>query len=366
MKALTMSRDTLLRPLQAVAGVVERRNTLPILDCVGVHLEGGRLSLVATDLQLQISQGVFLEDVSSQFAVTVPARKLLEIVRALPEGELSLAVQGERLALRSASGRVSLQTQAFDALPRVTPVLAQTSLVLAQGAFRALLAQVYFAMGQQDVRYFMNGVQLLIEGDELCVVALDGCRLARATLATGVQLARHDCILPRKTVLELMRLLESGDAPLSIELARDQARFVFGDTELLSKLIDARFPDTQRAIPNAPTQRLTIARAPWLKAMQRAVLLAPEKFRSVRLLIEAGQMTMQAQNAAHDEAEEYLAVAYQGSPLEISFNAVYLLDVLSHLDSESVELGLDAGSLSALLTIPGNSRYQYVAMALRN
>lgn len=367
MKAIKIPRDTLLRPLQAVSGILERRTTLPILGHVLLNFGAQRLVVVATDLQLQMTQGAVLAGDSGAWAVTVPGRKLLEILRALPDGEIELSRVGERLVLSSADSRFSLQTLALESFPRLAPAAAfDARLVLSQGVFRRLLASVHFAMAQQDFRYFMNGLQLLVEDAELSVVALDGHRLASATLATGLALSRHELILPRKTVLELLRLLDDSDLPLEIALARDQARFVFGEVELLSKLIDARFPDARRAIPKPQGHQLTIAREPWLKALQRAAILSPEKFRNVRFLIEPGQMKMVSNNAEHDEAEERLAVGYQGAALEISFNAAYLLDALTYLEADSINLGLDPVNLSALLTIPGNDRYQYVAMALRH
>jgi DNA polymerase III subunit beta len=371
MKPIKLHSDTLLRPLQAVSGVVERRNTLPILNHVLLKLSGHEISVMATDLQLQITQSGRLnagaDKIADELALTVPARKLLEILRAIPAGEIELSRTAGQLTLRCGKSRFSLQTlgaDGFPLLPAGAP--SEMHLSLPQKDFRQMLRRVHFAMAQQDIRHFMNGLQLRVEDSQLSVVALDGHRLAWASLATEDAGAPLEVIVPRKTVLELLRLLDDSEEALQIDMARDQIHFSFGAIELRSKLIDGRFPDAQRAIPRHHPHCLTVAREPWLKALQRAAILSAEKFRSVRFLLEAGQMTLISNNAERDEAEEGLDIEYDGAALEISFNATYLLDVLTQLDSHSVDLSLDPASLSALITMPGNDRYKYVAMALRN
>ena len=368
MPSIKLHSDILLRPLQAASGIVERRNTLPILGHVLLTVTQQGLSVVATDLQLQITQHVHLDTTAlGEMAVTVPARKLLDILRALPPGELELSHTGERLILRRGGSRFSLQTLAVETFHAMAQAAAfETRLSLPQKAFRQMLSRVHFAMAQQDIRYYMNGMQLLVEDTQLSVVALDGCRLAWASLATEEGSPRHEAIVPRKTVLELLRLLTDSDDPLQIEIAGEQIRFSFGAIALVSKLIDARFPDVQRAIPRNYAHALTVAREPWLKALQRVAILSSEKFRSVRFLVEPGRMTLRSNNGERDEAEEELAIEYDGAGLEIGFNLNYLLDVLAQLETDSINLQLDQANLSALLMLPGQDNYKYVAMALRN
>jgi DNA polymerase-3 subunit beta len=390
MKSFKLHSDTLLRPLQAVSGIVERRHTLPILSHVLLKLSRHSISVMATDLQMQITQsgrwdtevdksaaesaenGEVVDDAehagnADLMAVTLPARKLLDILRAIPAGDIKLSRSATQLTLRCGKSRFSLQTLSVDEFPSLAPAApGETRLSLPQKDFRQMLQRVHFAMAQQDIRHFMNGLQLRIEASQLSAVALDGHRLAWASLKIEETGVPQEAIVPRKTVLELLRLLADSEEPLQIELGREQIRFAFGAIELRSKLIDGRFPDAQRAIPRHHPHCLTIAREPWLKALQRAAILSAEKFKSVRFLFEPGQMTLISNNAERDEAEEGLDIVYDGAALEISFNATYLLDVLGHLDSHMVDLRLDPAGLSALITMPDNPRYKYVAMALRN
>ncbi|MCK6404775.1 MAG: DNA polymerase III subunit beta [Rhodocyclaceae bacterium] len=360
-------RDTLLAPLQSVSGIVEKRHTLPILSNVLLEKKGDQLTLLATDIEIQITtstQGALGE---GDGAVTVGARKLQDILRSLPESaEVSLALDDKRLQVRAGKSRFSLQTLPADDFPRMAIAEGSAQKInVTQKQFRQLLAQTQFAMAAQDVRYYLNGLLLLLEGDQLRAVATDGHRLAFAAMTIEGNLPRQELILPRKTVLELNRLLDDSDEPLLIEATANQIRFQFGQINLVSKLIDGKFPDYERVIPASLRNALVINRALLLSSMQRAAILTNEKFRGVRLVLSPGSLKIMAANAEQEEAQEELEIDYSGDAIDIGFNVSYLLDVLNNSAVESVQWGFNDANSSALVTIPGNEHFKYVVMPMR-
>ncbi len=368
-------RDTLLAPLLSVSGIVEKRHTLPILSNVLLEKRGEKLTLLATDIEIQITTSTVGAMGDGDGAVTVGARKLQDILRSLPEGaEVSLTLEEKRLQIRAGKSRFNLQTLPADDFPRMALTEGETTrFSVTQKEFRQLLAQTQFSMAAQDVRYYLNGLLLIVDGKELRAVATDGHRLAYASMTledAPEQLrkegaARMELILPRKTVLELNRLLIDSDQPLSIEMAPNQIRFQFGQTNLVSKLIDGKFPDYERVIPATLKNIVTLNRAVLLQSMIRAAILTNEKFRGVRLVLSEGSLKIMAANAEQEEALEEIEVDYSGDPLDVGFNVGYLLDVLNNTAVESVEWGFNDANSSALLTIPGNERFKYVVMPMR-
>jgi DNA polymerase-3 subunit beta len=236
-----------------------------------------------------------------------------------------------------------------------------------QKQFRQLLVQTQFSMAAQDVRYYLNGLLLLVEGNELRAVATDGHRLAYASIQLEGEVAptRQELILPRKTVLELNRLLVDNDEPLNIELSPNQIRFQFGHIKLVSKLIDGKFPDYERVIPATLKNIVSLKRAELLQSMVRAAILTNEKFRGVRLVLTNNSLKIMAANAEQEEAQEEIEVVYSGDAIDVGFNVSYLLDVLNNTSVETVEWGFNDANSSALLTIPGNDRFKYVVMPMR-
>lgn len=368
-------RDMLLAPLQAVSGIVERRHTLPILSNVLLEKKGETLTLLATDIEIQITSSSGGADGEGDGAVTVGARKLQEILRSLPEGsEVSLVLEDRRLLVKAGRSRFSLQTLPADDFPCLALADGEPRrLKVAQKEFRRLLAQTQFAMALQDVRYYLNGLLLLVDASDLRAVATDGHRLAYASMplddapeglrAEGA--GRQELILPRKTVIELNRLLADSEEALSIEMLPSQIRFQFGNISLISKLIDGRFPDYERVIPASLRNVVSVSRTVLLQAMVRAAILTNEKFRGVRLMLADGSLKIIAANAEQEEAQEEIEVDYDGEALDVGFNVAYLLDVLNNRSEESIEWGFNDASSSALLTIPGNDRFRYVVMPMR-
>ncbi len=359
----------LLAPLQSVSGIVEKRHTLPILSNVLLEKKADLLTLLATDIEIQITTTTSGATGDGDGAVTVGARKLQDILRSLPDSaDVSLSLDDKRLQVRAGKSRFTLQTLPAEDFPRMALTDGDLKkFSVTQKQFRQLLAQTQFSMASQDVRYYLNGLLLLIDGNELRAVATDGHRLAYASmpLEGEAESSRQELILPRKTVLELSRLLADSDDPLLIELSSNQIRFKFGHINLVSKLIDGKFPDYERVIPATLKNVVALNRAALLQSMVRAAILTNEKFRGVRLVLSAGSMKIMAANAEQEEAQEEIEVDYSGDAIDVGFNVGYLLDVLNNTSVETVEWGFNDANSSALLSIPGNERFKYVVMPMR-
>ena len=362
-------RDSLLAPLQSVSGIVEKRHTLPILSNVLLEKKGDALTFLATDIEIQITTSTAVAGGDGDSAVTVGAKKLQDILRSLPDSsEISLNLEDKRLLVKAGKSRFSLQTLPAEDFPRMAISDADPkTITVTQKQFRHLLGQTQFSMAAQDVRYYLNGLLLLVEGSELRAVATDGHRLAFASMSLGenVSLQRQELILPRKTVLELNRLLSDSEEPVAIEMTSNQIRFQFGNISLVSKLIDGKFPDYERVVPSTLKNKVVLNRSVLLQSMVRAAILTNEKFRGVRMVLAAGSLKIMAANAEHEEAQEEIEVDYSGDSIDVGFNVGYLLDVLNNTSSELIEWGFNDAGSSALLTIPGNDRFKYVVMPMR-
>lgn len=361
------NRETLLRPLQLVTGVVERRQTLPVLANLLVVARDGVISLTGTDLEVElvaVEDGV---DVQQDGEVTIPARKLADIWRSLPDdAQVSVEVAGDRATVRSGRSRFTLATLPAQDFPKVESGQDDTEFKLEQSAFRELLDQVSFSMAQQDVRYFLNGMLLEVTPQHLRTVATDGHRMAMSTLdGKGVGTERIQAIVPRKGVLELSRLLDDGDDEVLVQLGSNHLRVTRGPYTLTTKLVDGKFPDYEKVVPRDLGRTITGDRDSLRHAFQRASILSNEKYRGVRMIIDGEQMTIQANNPEQEEAEEQVSVDYDGDRLEIGFNVSYLQDVLGVLDTEQIQLSVSDANSSALIEGVGKDDAVYVVMPMR-
>ena len=363
-------RDELLGPLSSVSGIIERRHTLPILSNVLIERSAGALSFLATDIEIQITARSAVESSGESRAITVGARKLVDILRALPDDvEVTLQLQDKRLLVKAGKSRFVLQTLPAEDFPRLSRPSGEVArFALPQKALRRLLGLVQYAMAQQDIRYYLNGLLLETEGDTLKAVATDGHRLAYASLALeGLEapMPKRESILPRKAVLELSRQLDSDDAEATVEFGTNQVRFRFGDIELVSKVIDGRFPDYNRVIPTHYQDYFEVDRGTLASALQRAAILSNEKFRGVRWVLTNGSLRIVCNNTEQEEAEEELEIAYGGAALDIGFNVTYLLDALSNIDAEGVRCSLGDANSSVLITHADDPSFRYVVMPMR-
>lgn len=377
MQLIKANRDAILKPLQVVSGIVERRHTLPILANILIRKQGDEVSFLGTDIEIQIRTAAQLANGGEDAATTVSARKLLDILRALPDGEVAMDLAAKRLTVKSGKSRFALQTLGADEFPTVA-VAEQwaASLTIPQKRLRHLFHMVHFSMAQQDIRYYLNGLLWVVEGTMVRVVATDGHRLAYSAcdLAEGAAAdappapavsSRIEVIVPRKTVLELQRLLDDSDEPVTIDVAANQIRFRFGSVELVSKLIEGKFPDYQRVIPTGYQREVQLDRPLLAGSLARAAILTSDKFKGVRFTLAPGALKIQVTNAEQEEAVEELDVDYGGEQLEIGFNVAYLLDALNNLKSEQVTLQFGDANSSALMTVPGDESFKYVVMPMR-
>ena len=366
MQLKQIPKDALLKPLQAVSGIVERRQTLPILANVLLEQKDGRLFVTATDLEMQITAHSDLPGKQDQ-SITVGARKLQDLLRALPEdATLTVDTTGGKMTVRAGRSRFNLQTLPASDYPRISLAQEQLqSIALPQRDFRGLLKLAEFAMAQQDIRYYLNGMLLVVDKESLQAVATDGHRLSYASIAVPGNYSRQEVILPRKTVLELGKLLEDSEEPVTLDILANQVRFRFSNIELVSKVVDGKFPDYNRVIPSGHSKQLDLSRTELLQALQRAAILSNEKFRGVRLVLGSDQLKIICTNSEQEEAEEELEVPYKGEALDIGFNITYLLDVLHNLDADQVVLALGDANSSALITMRERNDYKYVVMPMR-
>lgn len=359
------SREAFLRPLQAVVGVVERRQTMPILSHVLLGLDGNRLSITATDLEVEL---VAAADVTGQLGgeTTVPGRKLFDIVRALPEGcEIEFSLSGSRVTVKGGRSRFTLSTLAASDFPTVEEISAEHEMTVDQSKLHWLIEKTQFSMAQQDVRYYLNGLLLETEGKILRAVATDGHRLALAEIELGSKAGKDEqVIVPRKGVLELNRLLED-EGSLRIVLGTNHIRVETDGTRLTSKLIDGRFPDYGRVIPVKSGGIVKADRKVVREALQRTAILANEKYRGVRLELGPDSLVISANNPEQEEATETVAVEYDGAEMEIGFNVNYLLDALAAVDGEKMELHVTDGNSSCLVRGEEQERTKFVVMPMR-
>ncbi|MFO1414726.1 MAG: DNA polymerase III subunit beta [Burkholderiales bacterium] len=366
MQLKQIARDALLKPLQAVSGIVERRHTLPILANVLLEQRDGRLYVTATDLEMQITAHSELAGKDGQ-ATTVGARKLQDLLRALPDdAALNIDVGSNKMTVRAGRSRFNLQTLAAGDYPRISLGTDQLqTLSLPQRDLRSLFKLVEFAMAQQDIRYYLNGMLLVVDKGTLQAVATDGHRLSWASIAVAGDYTRQEVILPRKTVLELGKLLTDSEDPVTLDILGNQVRFRFANVELVSKVVDGKFPDFNRVIPVGHAKQVELDRLELLAALQRAAILSNEKFRGVRVVLAANTLKIICTNSEQEEAEEELEVAYSGDPLDIGFNITYLLDALANLSVERVRFAFGDANSSALVTMPERDDYKYVVMPMR-
>ncbi len=372
-------KETLLKPLQTIAGIVERRHTLPILSNVLIERNDKEILYMATDLEIQITTTITTTTTEKQpCVVTVAAKKLQDILRALPEkAEVTLEIEEKKLQVKSGKSRFNLQTLSAEDFPRFkkNDPSSRVKITIKQKELKNLLFLVQYAMAQQDIRYYLNGLLLLIEDGRLKVVTTDGHRLGFALtplkanqiefLSKIPSLERAEIILPRKAILELAKQLNESEELVIIEILENQAQFTFSNIVLVTKTVDGKFPDYNRVIPTGHQKQFEINRLVFLQALQRVSILSNEKIRGARLILTTKTLRIVCNNNEKEEAQEEIEIKYSGEALDIGFNSTYLLDVLSSLTSETVECSFGDTNSSALITIPNNENFKYVVMPMR-
>ena len=364
MKILT-NRENLLNPLIHAGGVVERRQTLPILSNILINTHPDSLSITATDLEVELKTRAD-GSCDEERSFTLPARKLLDICKALPDAAaIDVTVEGEKAVLKSGRSRFTLGLLPAQDYPVIEPSMSIHRVEIEERAIKRLLDKTQFSMAQQDVRYYLNGMLLEADGEMLRTVATDGHRLAVSELAHSAEDTKFQVILPRKAVLEIAKLLHESDEKIQIELSNNHIRIYKAELVFTSKLIDGRFPDYQRVVPSDCDRRVRVDRASFRQALTRASILSNEKYRGIRVKVTEGLMELQAHNPEQEEAQDEIEVEYEGDELVIGFNVGYLLDVLSVVEEETIDIELRDANTSALIRGLADASSRYVIMPMR-
>ena len=362
----SLQREAFLKPLAQVVNVVERRQTLPVLANLLTQVADGQLSLTGTDLEVEMVARSAVDD-AQDGETTIPARKLFDIVRALPDGsKVTVSQSGDKITVQAGRSRFTLSSLPANDFPSVDEVEATERVGVPEAALKELIERTAFAMAQQDVRYYLNGLLFDLGDTRLRCVATDGHRLAlcETELEAAVQNKRQ-IIVPRKGVQELQRLLEGSDRSLELEMGRSHIRVKRDDVTFTSKLIDGRFPDYEAVIPIGADREVRIDREALRASLQRAAILSNEKYRGVRLEVSPGLVRINAHNPEQEEAQEEVEADTKVDGLAVGFNVNYLLDALSALRDEFVMLQLRDANSSALVREAGNERCRHVVMPLR-
>ena len=361
----SISREALIKPLNLVAGVVERRQTLHILSNVLLNLEGTQLSLTGTDLEVELIGRVEVEAGGVDGDITVPARKLVDICKSLPDSsQIEFSVDSGKAMVKAGRGRFTLSTLPATEFPSVDESAGDQTLEVAQSVVKRLIDRTAFAMAQQDVRYYLNGMLLELRAGRLRMVATDGHRLALCTANEAVSTGDAAIIIPRKGVLELSRLLDT-DESIRLVIGSNHIRAANQQFTFTSKLVDGKFPEYERVLPKSADKTVIGQRLELRQAFTRTAILSNEKYRGVRLKLSADTLDITANNPEQEQAEEVVAVEYQGEELEVGFNVSYLLDVLSVLDGDQIRLSLSDSASSALLEEADEGDSLYVVMPMR-
>jgi DNA polymerase III subunit beta len=360
-------KEILLKPLQVVIGIVERKQTLPILSNVLIETEPGKIRFTATDLEIQITTTIESKAGGKEASsITVGGKKLQEILRVLPDqSKISIETKESKAVIKANKSKFSLQTLPAQDFPKLNSLIADANkIILHQSLLKTLLLSVQYAMAQQDVRYYLNGVLLIIEGKNLKVVATDGHRLAFNTGVINGNYEKQEIIIPRKAVTELCKLLDDTDEEVEIEFSTQQIKVAFSGINLISKVIDGKFPDYERVIPDY-SNHLRMDRALVQQALQRAAILSNEKFRGVRFVLTEKNLSIISSNSEHEEAQEEIETDYHGDAIDIGFNVNYLMDGLNNINGEVAIFSFGDPNSSILITTPENQEFRYVVMPMR-
>lgn len=363
---IKINREVLLKPLTNVTSIVERRHTLPILSNLLLEAKSNHIQLTATDLEMQVSLSI-QNTFSGELSTTISASKFLAICRSLPDGvDIDMLSNDSRMTVKAGKSRFNLQTLPTADYPVMTKATGSgTSVAISQIAFKKLLKKVEFAMAQQDIRYYLNGLLLEVNENKLNIVGTDGHRLSFTSTILNQIYEKKEVIIPRKTVIELIKLLDDSEEEIAIEINNGQVNFSFGDIKLISKVIDGKFPDYHRVIPVGHQNTFTVNRVGVLTAMQRASILSNEKYRGIRMVLSNNNLKLISTNTEQEEAEEEIEIDYAKDGLDIGFNVTYLIDVLNNVNDEMINFSFADANSSCLITVPNDDNYKYVVMPMR-
>ncbi|MDH5631401.1 MAG: DNA polymerase III subunit beta [Gammaproteobacteria bacterium] len=364
---ISIQRDELLKPLTYAAGVVERRQTLPVLSNVLLQVKDGSLVITATDLEIEVVATTSVKS-ATDGEITVPARKLLDICKSLPDDSIiEIKSEAEKISVKSGKSRFSLVTLPATEFPNIETTNWDKEISLAQGAIRRILEKTQFCMAQQDVRYYMNGLLIEMQNKLLKAVGTDGHRMGVCDLVVDALTVDENSqiIVPRKGVLELIRFLEPSDASAVLRIGKNHIQVEFGDIKFTSKLIDGRFPDYTRVIPGKQTKSVSVDKEQFKKAIQRVSILSNEKFKGIVLGVGNKAMNISTHNPEQEEAQEEIVIDYDQENTEIGFNSNFIVDAVSGLTGASIDIGLTDGNSIGSFTCKEDSDTLYLIMPMR-
>lgn len=362
-----IDKEVILKPLQTIIGIVEKKQTLPILSNILIEKEVSKIRFTATDLEIQISTTTDIENNENEIsAITISGKKFQEILRVLPDkSKISIENKDNKIEVKSNKSRFNLQTLPAQDFPKLNNQLIDTkSFSLKQGTLKSLLLSVQYAMAQQDVRYYLNGLLLIIEGDNLKVVATDGHRLAFNLAKIEGNHDKQEIILPRKVITELCKLLTDTEDLIELTFSQQQIKANFSGITLISKIIEGKFPDYERVIPKH-SNHLNVNKAIIQQALQRAAILSNEKFRGVRFVLTEKNLSIISNNSEQEEAQEEIETTYHGEAIDIGFNVNYLLEGLNNIIGEEIKISFGDPNSSILITTANNAEFRYVVMPMR-
>lgn len=364
---IIISKDSLLKPLTLVSGAIERKHTLPILSNVLIETSLEQVKFTGTDMEVELVASTVPDNVIQAGAITVPAKKLFDICRSLPDNaEIEFKVEGHSAIVKSGKSRFSLSTLPASDYPNLEEWDSSEQMFLSRHTLRALIESTHFSMANQDVRYYLNGMSFEFEPSIIRTVSTDGHRLALAqqSIEGGVSEQRQ-VIVPRKAVLEILRLLEDDDANIELQLGTNHIRILETNFTFTTKLVDGRFPDYRRVLPQGGDKVIVADKAMLKDVFQRVSILSNEKFKGVRLNLASGELLVSANNPEQEQAEEAAAVDYQGDSLEIGFNVSYMIDVLNNIKTDTVKIMLADSNSSALIEGYDDASSLYVVMPMK-
>ena len=363
---LRLNRETLLKPLQMIGNIVERRPTMAILSNILVQLKDKKLTLTGTDLEVEIVTSLNVDSLDTE-EITLPGRKFIDICKALPsDAEIEIQIDSNRATIRSGRSRFTLSTLPATEFPNIDPITSPLEFTVSERDLKQLIEKTQFCMAQQDVRYYLNGLMLEISENNIYAVATDGHRLAISEISGNYPVVEtRQIIVPRKGVTELLRLLENTEGSVQIKLSENHIRVDFETLSFTSKLIDGKFPDYKQVIPENSNKQILCSREPLRQAFARASVLSNEKYRGIRLNFTENALKATVHNPEQEEAEENMEVNYSGDEIEIGFNVAYFLEALSAIDEDNVVLNMTDTNQSCLVQGEANSHNRYVIMPMR-
>lgn len=362
----TIERSQLIKPLQQVSGALGGRPTLPIIGNLLLEVNDGLLSITATDLEIELIVSLALDGEFEAGRITVPSRKFLDICRALPDNAvITVILENERIIVKSGRSRFTLTTLPASDFPNIEDWQSNVEVSLTQADLRSLIEKTQFSMANQDVRYYLNGMLFELEGTTIRAIATDGHRMAVSETALAENVVKNQVIMPRKGVQELVKLMDAPKQSVTLQIGQSNLRAVVNNFTFTSKLVDGRFPDYQRVVPQHTNKTLEAPCDELRQAFSRVAILSNEKFRGVRVSLANNEMNLTANNPEQEEAKEILEVSYEGDPIEIGFNVSYVLDVLNTLRCSQVRISMSDANASALIENAEDNSSMYVVMPIR-